>query len=152
MASMMHMEGLKRLLTSGTGGYTIKVVPVMTNTTVDTEKDVNNVDAFTTEDFCDSATFAWTFNGSGHKTITVTPTRDDAGDEVEQIVSASTTWAALANGTRQIQGVLVYLNGSSDFTTAYPVGYYEFSGTINPGGADLTLNWNAEGLFKISVP
>lgn len=154
MASLVHMEGLKRLIDpTRSAAATVKATLVMSNTTSDTEQDVADVDAFTTLDECDATGYTWGHGGDGRQTLTVATTRDDSNDEIElQISSGSgtTTWTLTGAPTRQVTGVLILIAGTSDDTDAYPIKYEEVTG---PSGAGTYVHtWNAEGPIKLALP
>ena len=85
---------------------------VMTNTTADTENDgIEHVGDLTTLDESD---------GSGYvrkALITKVVNLDDANDRAE-FDADDITWTALGNGTRALQGVLLYVDADNDGAAA----------------------------------
>lgn len=122
---------------------------VMTNTTVDTQNDgIEHVGDFTTLDEHDGA------NAVRKKLANTAVNLDDANDRAE-FDADDVTWTALGNGTRAIQGVLLYVDADDDGAAADDatndvIAYVEFSSTQNPGGSDFTIQWDAEGILQLA--
>ena len=128
------------LLDLDEAGDDMRAILAMTNTTADTEIDVDNTGSLTTLDEHDS-----TVRKTCDNQVVAT---DDANDRAEWTCDPL-VWTALANGTRQIQGILIHEFITND-AGSFPFVFSEFSGTINPGGSDLTVTPNAEGLVQLS--
>lgn len=117
----------------------MRLVLAMTNTTLDTDLDTDNLGSYTIDEF----------DGTGNARLSLdneAVNTDDANDRAEFDADDEVT-AALGNGTRQIQGVALYefiTNDAGSFAAAW----IEYSGTINPGGSTITHAWNAEGLLQ----
>lgn len=130
----------------------IYTILVMTNTTVDTQNDgISEVGDFTTLD---------EFDGSGYSSAarqeldSIAVNLDDANDRAE-FDADDEVYSSLGNGTRQIQGVVLYKdpddNGAAADDASNPViCYIEFPATVNPGGGDLTITWDSEGILQLS--
>ena len=130
---------------------TIKALLVMTNTTADTDIDADTVGAIGTLDEFDGSGYTAGHGNSGRKTLALTAAVDDTNDRGELTEDAgSTTWSSISAGTRDIQGVLLIREGTSDDTDAIPIGFFEFSSAYTPNGGDLTVNWDSEGVFQVS--
>jgi len=151
MASQVYNQ-FKKYIADGTidlDSNNIWVALVMTNTTVDTENDgIEHIGDFTTLDECDGANYVRKALAS--KAVTV----NDANDRAE-FDAADVTWSSLGNGTRAIQGVLVYVDSdndgaSADDATNDVIAYVEFTSTVNPGGGDFTIQWHANGLLLLT--
>ena len=127
----------------------IWVALLCTNTTADTENDgISVVSNFTTLDETDGSNYV------RKELANLAVNLDDANDRAE-FDADDVTWLALGNGTRQIQGVLIYKDADDDGDPAddalNPVfGWIEFSATINPGGSDFTISWNVEGISQLT--
>jgi hypothetical protein len=138
MASFVFNE-FKRANAAGEiplGSGDIRVALVMTNTTADTENDgIAFVGDLTTLDECDGANYV-------RKTLaSKTVTKDDANDRM--IFDATDlVFTALGNGTRQIQGALVFFHDTND-AASIPIAFIEFAAPVNPAGGDFGVNWNA---------
>lgn len=145
MASFLYNE-FKRASAAGEldlNAHDIRVLLVMTNTTVDTQNDgINFVNGFTTLDEMDGTNYA-------RKTLAnEAVNKDDANDRAE-FDADDVVWTGLGNGTRQIQGALLFRFVTND-TDSVPIAFVEFLSTINPGGSDLTIQWNAEGVLQLN--
>jgi hypothetical protein len=127
----------------------IWIALLMSNTTADTDNDGDsNVGDLTTLDECDGANYVRKELGS------LAVNLDDANDRAE-FDAADVTWTALGNGTRQIVGVLIYKDADDDGDPADDannplIAWIEFASPVNPGGADFTIQWNAEGILQLA--
>lgn len=151
MASRVY-NSFKQLSAKGTidlDTHNIWVALLMTNTTADTENDSKeHIGQLTTLDECDGANYVRKALGS--KAVNL----DDGNDRAE-FDAADVTWSALGNGTRAIQGVLVYVDTDNDGASADDasndiIAWIEFAATQNPGGGDFTVSWNAEGILQLA--
>lgn len=121
----------------------LRIVPLMTNTTVDTERDAKDaVSDFTTLD---------EFDGSGYSTgglalDTQAVNIDDANDRAE-FDAADEVVATLAAGTRAIDGILLIAFISS-LSASLPIHWLEFASDQTPGGGSFTFQFNAEGIVQ----
>lgn len=145
MASKLNLPGMQDLL-DGSKAWAasgdIRARLLMTNTTADTENNKATLSAYTTID---------TFDGSGASNVALTGEAvnvDAANNRVENDAD-DVAFGALGNGTRQIQGVLLYFHVTND-TDSVPLCFIEFSSTVNPGGATVTIQWNAEGIMQFA--
>jgi hypothetical protein len=117
----------------------------MTNTTCDTENDgIATFANFTTIDKHDGA------NADNAKALANEAVNlDDTNDRAE-FDADDTTWTALGNGTRAIQGALIYKYVDGTDTNDIPIAFIDFAVAQNPGGSDFTITWNAEGILQLS--
>ena len=149
MADLWYARAMRNMVKGDLDFDTIDlyIALVMTNTTADTERDSATISAITTLDEMDGANYA------RKKLSSQTVTEDLANDRIE-IDVADITWSALGNGTRQIQGYLVFYqptssgSGQSD-ANCIPIAYRDLSATVNPGGSDFTIQVDAEGLLQV---
>jgi len=119
----------------------IRVLLVMSNTTADTEKDVDDIDAFTTLDEMDGANYA-------RKALANEAVTEDEANDRGEFDADDVTWSSLGDGTRQIQAALVYKHVVDD-TDSIPIAFIDDSPyPLNPGGADHVIQWNAEGIIQ----
>lgn len=117
----------------------IRVLLVMTNTTIDSENDsIVNVDDFTTLDEFDGANYA-------RKALANEAVNKDTTNDRAEFDADDVTWTALGAGTRDCDGALVYKHVNDD-TDSIPIVYLDFSAT--PDGNDFTIQWNAEGILQ----
>lgn len=127
----------------------IWIALLMSNTTADTENDGDSeVADLTTLDECDGANYVRKALGS------LAVNLDDANDRAE-FDAADVTWTALGNGTRQIVGVLIYKDADGDGDPADDaanplIAWIEFASPIDPGGADFSIAWSAEGILQLA--
>lgn len=122
----------------------MRMVPVMTNTTADTERDaITTVANFTTLD---------EFNGSGYttgglaldnKAINI----DDANNRAEFDCDDEVV-ANLAAGVRSIAGLII-IKFVTSLTLSLPLFYIEFATPKTPDGSNFTFQINTEGLIQV---
>ena len=121
----------------------IRIVPLMTNTTADTERDaVDTVSDFTTLD---------EFNGANYSTgglalDTQAVNIDDANDRAE-FDAADETVTALGAGTRSIDGILL-ISFVTNLNSSLPLHWIDFSTDKTPDGSDFVFQFNAEGILQ----
>jgi len=121
----------------------IRLVPCMTNTTVDTERDAKDaVSDFTTLDEFDGSGYSTGGSALDSQAVNI----DDANDRAE-FDAADEVRSALGAGTRSIQGELLIsfittLNGS------LPLHWIEYAANKTPDGSDFTVVMNAEGILQ----
>jgi hypothetical protein len=117
----------------------MRLLLLMTNTTGDTDVDSDNTGSYTLDEM-DGANYARA--ALANEAVNT----DDANDRAE-FDADDVVFAALGNGTRQVQGALIHEHITND-AGSFPFVWSEFSSTINPGGSTLTLAWNAEGIAQ----
>lgn len=121
----------------------IRLALLMTNTTADTEQDtIFFMDDFTTLDECDGANYV-------RKALASEAVATDLTNDRAEFDADDVTWSALGNGTRAINGVLVFKHVTDD-TDSIPIAWFEFSPTQNPGSSDFSLIWSAEGILHLT--
>lgn len=144
MASKLNLPGMQDLLDGTanwlTSDYRCRLL--MTNTTADTENNKATLSAYTTLD---------SFDGSGASSVALTgeAVNVDSGNNRVEVDADDVAFGALGNGTRQIQGCIIYDFNTND-ADSVPFVFVEFSSTINPGGATVTIQWNAEGIVQFA--
>lgn len=123
----------------------IRIAPLMTNTTVDTERDAKdqNVD-FTTLDEFDGANYSTGGLALDNQAVNI----DDANDRAE-FDSDDETVTALGAGTRSIQGVLL-MKFVTNMNSSVPLHWLEFASNKTPDGSNFTFQFNAEGILQAS--
>lgn len=144
MAAFVYHPALEKIM-DGTIDFDtndMRVALVMTNTTADTEVDTTLMNGFGTLDECDGANYV-------RKAIGNEAVNFDSGNDRAEFDGDDITWTALGNGTRQIQGYIVFKFVTDD-SDSIPVIYRDFAATINPGGNDLQVAWNAEGILQLA--
>lgn len=121
----------------------VRFIHLMTNTTVDTERDAkDSISDFTTLDnFDGSGTSA-----NGHALDSQAVNIDDANDRAE-FDAADETITALGAGTRSIQGLLVF-SWITDLNSSLPLHWIEYAANKTPDGSDFVVTFNAEGIIQ----
>lgn len=120
----------------------IRIVPCMTNTSADTQRDsMTSVSAITTLD---------EFDGSGYSTggqalDTQAVNVDDANDRAE--FDADDEAATLGAGTRSIQGNLL-ISFITNLNSSLPLHWIEYAANKTPDGSTFTVVFNAEGILQ----
>ena len=123
----------------------VRFVLVMSNTTFDTEDDIDTMGGATTPDYCDGVNHDAT---NGHALANEVVTEDAANSRVE-LSGDDHTIGSLGVGTRQVVGIIV-LHWDTDMATSVPIAYIDTGGFPFDGdGTDLVININAEGLLQI---
>lgn len=120
----------------------IRVALLMTNTTADTEEETATVSGFSTLDEMDGANYT-------RKTLSSQAVAIDAVNDRVEFDFEDLTWTALGNGTRAVQGMLIYKHVTTD-ADSVPIAFVEFAVSQNPGGSNFTVNVNAEGALQIA--
>lgn len=145
MASLLNLPGMQDLL-DGSKAWAasgdLRARLLMTNTTADTENNIATLSAYTTID---------SFDGSGASNVALTSeaVNVDSGNNRIEVDAADVAFGALGNGTRQIQGVLLYFHVTND-SDSVPLCFIQFSSNVNPGGAILTVVWDAQGIVQFA--
>ena len=162
MADLVYNNFMRGLLSGEfdlgeTGGSSddIRIVLVMTNTDVDDSDERNSATFadFTTVD---------EFNGSGYTTVnsgggvftTERVTQDDSGSDQGGLFDAEDfVFSTLSNGTRKIQGCVIF-KFVTNLAASIPLIYIDsgFGTGIDPAGGDITIAWNALGIFRLESP
>ena len=123
--------------------HDIRAALCMTNTTADTDADVDTVATITTLDECDS---------TGYARITMTGEAvnlDDLNDRAE-FDAADLSFTGLGgNATRAIQGVLIFKFVTTD-TDNVPICFVDFTADIPTTATQIDVPWNAEGILQLS--
>lgn len=122
----------------------IRIVPLMTNTTVDTERDAKDqVSDFTTLDEFDGANYSSGGNALGNQAVNI----DDANDRAE-FDADDVTRTALGAGTRAILGELI-IKFVTNLNSSVPLHWTEYASTKTPDGSNFVVQMNAEGILQM---
>lgn len=146
MASLLNLPGMQDLADgshSWSTGDDLRARLLMTNTTADTENNKATLSAYTTLD---------TFDGSGatnNLALTGEAVNVDSGNNRIECDADDAAYGALGNGTRQIQGVLLFFFVTND-ADSVPLAFLQFSSNFNPGGATVTITWDAQGIVQFA--
>jgi hypothetical protein len=145
MASLVYHNALAEMMKGNinlhTGGNDIRCALVMTNTTADIAADAAVITDITLDEM-DGANYA-------RVALTSEAVSDDDSNNRAEFDAADVTFSSLGNGTRQVQGALIYKHVTND-GDSIPICFVEFGSTVNPGGGTLTVAWNAEGILQLA--
>lgn len=123
----------------------IRLVPCMTNTTVDTERDAKDqVSDFTTLDEFDGSGYSTCGSALDNQAVNI----DDANDRAECDADDETR-SSLGAGTRSIDGELVILYSVS-LNASMPLHWLEYASDKTPDGSDFVVTVNAEGYLQLA--
>jgi len=85
---------------------------------------------------------------SGRKTLASKTITVDKPNDRTEFDAADVVWASISAGTAA--QAIVHKEGSADDTTARPICHIDTGGfPIVTNGGDLTITWNAEGIFQL---
>lgn len=142
MANKVNTHFKYLMLQSYLNGKDIRVMLLMSNTTVDTEEDVDNVAAYTTLDEMDGANYA-------RKALANEAFSEDEANDRGEFDADNITWSSLGAGTREVKGMLVYEYNAGGDANCIPIEWVDTGGfPFNPGGGNVPCNWNAEGILQ----
>lgn len=125
-------------------GHDIRVILVMTNTTADTDQDAGTISAIGTLD---------EYDGSGYTrpALTQSVVRDDANNRAELDANDFTFGSAVAAGTRQAAGMVVYRHVDGTAANDLPIAYIDSGGfPFSGNGGAINVTVNAEGLLQVT--
>lgn len=144
MASFWYTPALTRMGAANFDwvGADIRCLLVMSNTTADTDQDAENIADIGTLDEMDGASYV------RKAAANEAQVQDDANNRSE-LSFDPITWSTLGNGARAVTGMVIYLHVVDD-TDALLIAFVEIA-SINPGGADLTVTPNAQGMLQIAA-
>jgi hypothetical protein len=144
--SFVYNEAKRLMMTGalnlGAGGHDIRAALVMTNTTADTEDDVNTFAGFTTLDEYDHGSYARVALGGE-------VVNEDAPNNRAEFDANDITFPALGAGTRQAQGMIIYRDTGGGAGSEVPIAFIDTGGFPFTGtGGDVIVTWNAEGIVQ----
>lgn len=122
---------------------TIKAALVMTNTTADTEIDVDTVGAITTLDESDDS------GSYARQTLTASVSTDDANDRGEADADNISFTSLTGDATRAYQGILILKEITND-TDNIPIAFVEFPSTIAGTATQVDVTFDAEGVLQLA--
>ena len=141
MASFWYNEG-KRLLATTLNLATadMRLALVMSNTTADTENDtIFFMSSFTTLDELNGANYS-------RQALTGEAVATDLVNDRFEFDANNVTFTGVSAGTRNVVGAILFLFVTND-ADSVPIAYFDL-GTIIPGGGDIVVSWNAEGILQ----
>lgn len=140
--SFVYTPAKTRAMLAGLGSTgDMRVLLAMTNTTLDTEEDDENIADTTTLDEMD---------GSGYvrKALASEAVSEDTANNRAEFDADDVTWSSLGAGTRQMAAILLYKHVTND-ADALNFAYIDSGGfPLAATGADFTAQWNAEGIMQ----
>lgn len=121
--------------------HDIRVLLVMTDTTADTDQDVQFVGSIGTLDEMNGANYARQALGSE-------VVNEDAANNRAEFDAADTVFTNLGAGTRNVAGMVLYRHVTNDADSPL-IAYIDTGGfPYTANGATLTVQWNAEGILQ----
>ena len=137
----------------------LRLMLLSTNTTADTDNNgITTIAGFGTlyqfDVTINSAVFADNENSDNHlKTVTCSVT--DSALVKYLTASGTITWTAVAAGTRDIQGALLFkhTNDSSSDTTppeGVPVAWFEFGSAVTPNGGNISVTFSSDRMISLT--
>lgn len=145
MANFAYTPAKGDILRAGhnfaTGDF--RVILVMTNTTADTDQDMEFVGDIGTLDEYDGASYV-------RKALANEAVTDDAPNNRGEFDADNVVWTALGAGTRQAAGMILYRHVTNDADSPI-IGWIDTGGfPFSGNGGDVTVAWNAEGILQAS--
>lgn len=121
----------------------IRVIPLMTNTTVDTERDAKDqFSDFTTVDVYDGTNASANGLALDNQAVNI----DDANDRAE-FDADDETETALGACTRSLDGECLFLF-NTNLNSSMPLHWLEYAVDKTPDGSDFVHQYNAEGILQ----
>lgn len=122
-------------------GLDVRVILVMTDTTIATEFAAQVLSDFSTLDEYDGANYA-------RKAIGSQVVTEDDGTNKGIFDGSDVTFTALGVGSRQCQGMLLYAHIGAD-SANIPIAYIDTGGfPFDGNGGDVTVQWNVDGIAQ----
>ena len=119
----------------------IRVLLAMTNTTVDTEEDIEFVSGFGTLDEMDGSAYV-------RKALASEAVAADTVNNRGEFDATDVVWSALGAGTRQVAGMLVFKFVTNDADSPAMVWIESGGFPFSANGGDFTAQWNTEGIIQ----
>lgn len=122
---------------------TLKVLLLMNTTTADTEANVQALDGYTT---------LAEMNGANYevKTLSVSSSAVDTGDNRYELDAADLTYTALGAGDNDVQGALLYKHVDGTDANDQPIAFIDFDSDLAADGSTVTISWDSEGILHLT--
>lgn len=119
---------------------------VMSNTTFDTERDVNDFVGVTLQDLYDGATYS-------PQTLTGLALVEQADPTNRLDVTANdAVFATIGAGARDAVGSVVYKETAAADASRFPIAFFDTGGFPFTGtGSTVTIQWNALGMLQLQA-
>lgn len=125
----------------------IRAVLVMSNTTRDTDYDINTMGAAGTPDYCDGANHDST---NGHALAAEVVTEVTGASGYAKFDASNLTFSALGVGTRQNVGLILF-KWITNIGASMPIAFIDSGGfPFDGNGGDVTIQWNAGGIIQFA--
>lgn len=146
MANFVYNEAKRAIIEGeidlGAGGSDVRVLLVMTNTTADTEDDVNTISGFTTLDELNDTGYA-------RQALAGEAVNEDAGNNRAEADADDVAFTYNGDGSRNTQAA-VYLKHVTNDTDSVPIAFVDTGGfPVNAAQTGtVTIQHNAEGWLQ----
>lgn len=125
-----------------------RCVLVMTNTTFDTDYDINTLGAAGTPDYCDGANHDST---NGHALAAETIAEVTGVSGYAKMTATNLTFTALGVGTRQNQALILF-KWVTNIGSSIPIAFIDTGGfPFDGNGGDVTISWHANGVIQFGA-
>ena len=108
-------------------------------------KDINFVSEISADELTGTG-YVGGFAGAGRKTLGSKTFTEDDGNDWAFFDAADSTWTAINAGSAQMAAVIKEVTTDAD---SLVLGFVDVT-DIMTNGSDITINWAATGLFKLS--
>lgn len=146
MANFWYTEASRQVMEAEldlNGVDDIRMIIVMSNTTVDTEEDVTTMGGFTTLDEYDGSGYSVGGQALDNETVN----KDDPNNRSE-FDADDEVFANLGVGTRQAVAIVIFQFITS-FALSKPLFFVDTGGfPFDGNGNDVTFEWNVEGIAQ----
>jgi len=141
MSSFIYTRAIAKLMSGDLDldTHDIRMLAVMTSTTANTEKNSEFISSITTLDEFDGLNYA-------RKTLSGEAVNIDLVNFRAEFDATNVTWTSLGNGTRQLAGYVILRHVTND-ADSIPIAFID-TANINPGGVDVTLIFDDEGIIQ----
>lgn len=145
MANFIYTEAKRAIMAAEIDfdlPHDFRALLVMTNTTADTEEDVNTISGFTTLDELDDTGYA-------RQSLAGDALNEDLVNNRAEYDANDISFTYNGDGTRNTQALIVYKNVTND-TDSVPIAFIDTGGfPINAGQTGtVTIQWNADGIIQ----
>lgn len=145
MANFIFNEAKRLMLVGGLNlsSDSLKLLPVMSNSTADANDDANTIGDIVTLDPLDGGFVA------GGVALTSQTVAEDAAGNRAYFDAADVTMTAVAAGTRQVKGLILYKTGAS-LNAGIPIAWIDTPGfPFWTNGSNVVVTWSANGIVDL---
>lgn len=145
MASLVNNYAKKKLWdgTIDLDTNDMRAALLMTNTTADTEANIQLMNAYSTLDECNATGYARLALASEAVNV------DTSNNRAEFDATDLSFTGLSGDASRAIQGVLIYKHVTND-TDSLPVVFVDFAADIPATATQIDIPWDAEGILQAS--